>query len=412
MVLDTYNSWQGSVILILASGGVSPYLRRCSIIFKKLDEILNKTISAIEQSKTEIFEIAEMARTEYARVETQLLEIKEATEQVIRQVDEKERQFRQARLRLMEVSRAFGRESEDGIKQAYEEAQLTQLELVVLKEREAQLRSQRDELERSLRNLLSTVERADNLATHVGVAMQYLSSSLHDLGGQLDGIQQRQQLGVRVIKAQEEERRRLARDIHDGPAQALASVVLRAEICEKLLDSDADQVRQELRNLKDLVRSSLQDIRKIIYDLRPMMLDDLGLAPTLRRFIADFNKYCRTTTDFSVIGYEKRLPMHIEVGVFRIIQEALNNVNQHAGARNALIRIEFETAAIGLMIKDDGCGFDVCETLRREGDHFGLLSMRERAELLQGTWQLSTAPGQGTRILVRVPIKEAENDVH
>lgn len=353
-----------------------------------------------------------MARTEYARVETQLLEIKEATEKVIRQVDDKERQFRLARLRLMEVSRTFGRHAEDGIKNAYEDAQLTQLELVVLKEREAQLRSQRDELERSLRNLLATVERADNLAAHVGVAMQYLRSSLHDLGGQLDGIQQRQQLGVRVIKAQEEERRRVARDIHDGPAQALASVVLRAEVCEKLLDTDTSQVRQELHNLKDLVRSSLQDIRKIIYDLRPMTLDDLGLIPTLRRFIAESNKHCQTITEFSVIGYEKRLPMHVEVGVFRIIQEALNNISQHANARNALIRIEFEIAAIGIMIKDDGCGFDVFETLRREGDHFGLLSMRERTELLQGTWQLSSVPGQGTRILVRVPIKEADNHVH
>lgn len=381
------------------------------LIFKKLDEILNKTINAINQSKAEIFEIAEMARTEYARVEAQLQEIKEATEIVIRQVDEKERQFRLARVRLMEASRSFGGCSEDRIKNAYEEAQLTQLELVVLKEREAQLRSQRDELERSVRNLLATVEKADNLATHVGVAMQYLQSSLQDLGG-LDGLQQRQQLGVRVIKAQEEERRRVARDIHDGPAQALASVVLRAEICEKLLDSDISQVRQELHTLKDLVRLSLQDIRKIIYDLRPMTLDDLGLVPTLRRFVADFNEHCPTVTEFSVIGYEKRLPMHVEVGVFRIIQEALNNISQHANARNALIRVEFEITAIGIMIKDDGCGFDVPATLRREGDHYGLLSMRERAELLQGSWQLNSVPGQGTRISVRVPIKEADDHVH
>lgn len=380
---------------------------RCFIIFKKLDEIINKTISVIDQSKTEIFEIAEMARAEYARVETQLLEIKQATEQVICQVDEKERQFRHARLRLMDVSRAFGDYSEARIKRAYEEAQLCQLELVILKEREAQLRSQRDELERSLRNLLATVERADNLATHVSVVMQYLRSSLHDLGGQLNGMQQRQQLGVRVIKAQEEERRRVARDIHDGPAQTLASVVLRAEICEKLLDSDTDQVRQELHNLKDLVRASLQDIRKIIYDLRPMTLDDLGLVPTLRRFIAEFNKHCHTVIEFLVIGHERRLPMHMEVGIFRIIQEALNNISQHANARNALIKVEFEAVAIGIMIRDDGQGFDVTETLRREGDHFGLLSMRERADLLQGTWQLSSVLGQGTRILVRVPIKEA-----
>lgn len=160
-------------------------------IFKKLDEIINKTIVAIDQSKTEIFEIAEMARAEYARIENQLVELKQATEKVINQVDEKESQFRHARVRLMEISRAFGDHSEAKIKRAYEEAQLIQLELVVLKEREAQLRLQRDELERSLRNLLATVEREDNLATQVGVVMQYLSSSLRDIGCHLDGIQQR-----------------------------------------------------------------------------------------------------------------------------------------------------------------------------------------------------------------------------
>lgn len=377
-------------------------------IFKKLDEIINKTIDAIDQSKAEIFEIAEMARSEYLRVESQLVEMKQATEQVICQVDEKDRQFRNARVHLMEVSRAFGDYSEARIKRAYEDAQLIQLELVVLQEREAQLRSQRDELERSLRNLLATVERADNLATQVGVVIQYLRSSLDDLGGHLDGLQQRQQLGIRVIKAQEEERRRVARDMHDGPAQTLASVALRAEICEKLLDSDPTQVRQELHNLKDLVRASLQDIRKIIYDLRPMTLDDLGLVPTLRRLIAGVNENCSTAIELLVIGHEKRLPIHMEVGIFRIIQEALNNVSQHAQAHSALIKVEFETVAIGIMIKDDGRGFNVVETLQRKGDHFGLLSMRERVELLQGTWRLSSEPCQGTRISVRVPIKEAE----
>lgn len=378
------------------------------IIFKKLDEIINKIVDVIDKSKTEIFEIAEMARTEYVRVEAQLLEVKQATEQVIRQVDEKERQFRQARIRLMEVSRTFRSHSETAIKHAYEDAQVAQLELFVLKEREAQLRAQRDELERSLRNLLATVEGADKLATHVGVALQYLRNSLYDLGGHLDGIQQRQQLGVRVIKAQEEERRRVARDIHDGPAQTLASVVLRAEICEKLLDHDVEQVRQELRNLKDLVRASLQDIRKIIYDLRPMTLDDLGLVPTLRRFIEEFNKHSATMVEFAVFGFERRLPAHMEVGIFRIIQEALNNISQHAGAQHAIVKLEFETAAIGIVVKDDGCGFDVTETLQREGDHFGLLSMRERAELLEGTWQVCSSHGHGTRILVRAPIKEAD----
>lgn len=376
---------------------------------KKLDEIIHKTIEAIEQSKTEIFEIAEMARAEYARIEVQLAAIRVETKKIIQQVDEQDYQFLQARIRLMDVSRDFKNYSEENIRLAYEDAQEVQLGLAVLKEREAQLRLQRDGLERMLRNLLATVTKADNLASHVGIAMQYLQGSLHDLGDQLEGLKQRQQLGIRVIQAQEEERRRLARDIHDGPAQTLASAVLRVEICERILDEDTQQVFTELHQLKELIRSGLQDIRKIIYDLRPMMLDDLGLAPTLRRFIAEFNSQGNAIASFSVSGTERRLPTHLEVGIFRIVQEAVNNIGQHANARSAIIRLEFEMRAVGILVKDDGIGFDVCATMQRKGNHFGLLSMRERVDLLQGTWQINSLAGQGTRILIRVPIKETSD---
>ncbi|NLY53904.1 MAG: histidine kinase [Firmicutes bacterium] len=377
---------------------------------KKLDEIIDNTISVIEQSKNEIFEIAEMSRAEYARVEAQLEEMKALANKVIEQVDQKEREFRLARVRLMQVSRDFDRHDEETIKQAYEEAQAVQLELVVLREREVQLRSQRDELERSLRTLLATVKKAERLTMQVGVAMEYLRGNLEDLGGKLGGMKQRHLLGVRVIKAQEEERRRIARDIHDGPAQTLANVILRAEICEKLLETDMEQVRCELRQLKESVRAGLKDIRKVIYDLRPMTLDDLGLVPTLRRFVTEFQHQYKVIADFVVTGSERRLPAHLEVGLFRIVQEALNNVGQHAQASSALVRLDFGDTNLGLLVKDDGCVFDVNEVMQRDGDHFGLLSMRERTELLQGTWHLHSAPDQGTKLLIRIPLQEVEDD--
>ena len=378
---------------------------------KQLDLIIEKTVTAIEESKTEIFAIAEMARNEYERVSKQLAEIQEKALEVIDRVDEKEGSFRQARLRLMEVSRTFGQSAERSMADAYEEARLIQLELVVLKERETQLKLHRDELVRTLRNLLRTVERADRLTAHVGVAIEYLRSSLRDLEGQFQGMQLRQQLGIRVIKAQEEERRRVARDIHDGPAQSLASLVMQAEVCEKLLTADLEQAKAELQALKDQVRGALQDIRRIIYDLRPMTLDDLGLAPTLRRSISDFNERNAITTEFSLVGREQRLPMHIEVGIFRIIQEALNNVQQHSKARNVVVRLEFAPVTVSILIRDDGIGFEPDETFQRQ-DHFGILSMRERVELLGGTWQLASSKGAGTRILVRIPIEEVDEDGH
>lgn len=373
-----------------------------------LDKIVRDTVLVIEQSKTQLFDISEMARTEYSRVERQLAEIKTQVRSVIGKVDERERQFRMARLRLMEVSRDFDRHSEQHIKDAYETAQAAQLDLVVLRERESHLRHQRDELERSLYNLQATVRKAEELVSQVSVAVEYLRGNLQELSGQIDSYQQRHLLGVKVIKAQEEERRRVARDIHDGPAQTLANVVLRAEICEKLLDSDLNEVKQELQQLKDVVRRSLKDIRKVIYDLRPMTLDDLGLIPTLRRYINDMKEQPGLFIDFSVVGSECRMPSHVEVGVFRVVQEALNNIAKHAQASAIWVRVEFESDTLLVVVKDDGTGFQPDEALHRQGDHFGLLSMRERVELLQGAWHLESEPGKGTKILLKVPVKEEE----
>lgn len=379
---------------------------------KLLDKIINDTVMMIEKSKSQIFEISEMARAEYARVEMQALDIKAQTKAVIGQVDEKEGLYRMDRLRLMEVSRDFDRYTEEDIKQAYEMAQTTQLDLVVLREREAKLRAQWDEVELTLENLQNTSRKAEELISQINVATQYMQGNLRELTGQLDSIQQRHLLGMRVIKAQEEERQRVARDIHDGPAQTLANVVLRAEICEKLLDSDIEQVRAELRQLKDVVRRSLQDIRKVIHDLRPMTLDDLGLVPTLRRYINDMKDQHGFLIDFSVAGKEERLPSHVEVGIFRIVQEALNNIIKHAKAQNVLVRVEFSPDTLKVLVQDDGVGFAVDEALGRVGDHYGLLSMRERVELLQGVWELDSAPGEGTRIRVQVPTRGESADVN
>ncbi len=110
--------------------------------------------------------------------------------------------------------------------------------------------------------------------------------------------------------------------------------------------------------------------------------------------------------DFSVLGLDRRLPSHIEVGGFRIVQESLNNAFKHSCAVKVVVRVEFAEDNLGILVQDDGQGFVVEEAINRQGDHFGLLSMRERVEVLQGSWQLSSSPGMGTTITVRIPIRE------
>lgn len=379
-----------------------------------LDRVVKETINSIEKGKESIFDIAETARDEAERVKKELLAVKQETLATIQEVDRCRRLEKNARLRLMEVSRDFHRHSEEVIKEAYSKAQDAQIRLLMLEEKEKNLRQRRDELERSLRRLTSTVEKAEILVTQIGVVLQFLQGTLSEINLRLEGLQRQQHVGVRVIKALEEERQRIAREIHDGPAQSLANIVLRAELCEQILVKEPDRVKSELTRLKGLARESLQDIRKIIFDLRPVALNEKGLVGVLSHFLADFKERYGVRVDFYAFGQERRFNPSYEVGLFRIIQEALNNVVKHAQASSVVVKLEFLPGQVVALIKDNGKGFEP-EAVASEGGHYGLMIMRERAQLMNGEIQISSSPGQGTDVTITIPVEEesrGEGDSH
>lgn len=205
-----------------------------------------------------------------------------------------------------------------------------------------------------------------------------------------------------IFQMIEGERMRIARDMHDGPAQSLANLVLQAEILERLMKKDPSLVEQELLDFKDGVRGVLDDTRRLIFDLRPMTLDDLGLVPTLRKFLADFGERQHITTHLRVLGEEVRLSGTYEPTIFRIVQEALNNIWKHAHADDVEVVISFAAKAVIATVKDNGCGFDVAATEARADivRSLGLTSMRERTDLEHGTLQIRSQMGVGTEVKV------------
>lgn len=375
-----------------------------------LDRILKETLAVIEHSKEDIFNISESAKNETRRLSSELEHIREEIRHVIDQVDRLELMFKRSRVRLMEVSKEFSRFSEADIKAAYDSAQKVQLQLAVEKEKEKNLRKRRDELERSMANVEEMVKRAEELVSKVDLALTFLSGNLNLFNTQVSSIsdQQRQWIGGRIILAQEEERRRVAREIHDGPAQAMANVVLRAEFCEKLLRANRPEVEEELGDLKKVVKDSLKEVRRIIFNLRPMTLDDLGLVPTLRRYAEEFRDREGIDAVITVRGEEKRLPASIEVTVFRLVQEALNNIKKHAGVDQAQIVLEITPQWVRLEVSDQGKGFDPVQVHDEVSGKksFGLLSMKERITLLEGEFQLESTPGTGTIIRASIPIQD------
>lgn len=369
-----------------------------------LDLILNKTVEAIHKSREQMFHISEIARAEYEHVQEELEDTSLAAEQQIRIVDDLEKQDKQARYWLMVVSRDFSRHTEDEIREAYEKASRIQVDLELARSKEVQIRQRRDELQRRLKTLKTMVARAEDLVSRVGVVLDYLSGDLKKITAHVQGWQKRQELAVSVIRAQEEERRRVAREIHDGPAQALASMAMRLELCEKILQTEPTRAASEIRDLKEMARTSLQDVRKIIFDLRPMALDDLGLVPALRTYLSAFEERTGVRTQFNVVGEERRLPPALEIALYRLIQESLTNVAKHAKTSEAWVSIEVARGTVRLIVKDHGRGFDPGAVSGVIGERFGLVGMKERVAMFGGEISIKSGINAGTKITVAIPL--------
>ncbi|MEW6046186.1 MAG: histidine kinase [Bacillota bacterium] len=222
----------------------------------------------------------------------------------------------------------------------------------------------------------------------------------------------RGQLLTRVMGAQEDERRRIARELHDSVGQSLTGLMLRLDMAIAAVPEGNAELSRRLHNLRNLSEATLEEVRRITYDLRPAALDDLSLADAVAW-------YARTHLEpagISVVAEtngctDRRLPQTLETALFRVAQEALTNVLRHSGANRVRVRLACPPngdRAVELTVEDDGRGFDLDEVMNRP-DHpaLGLAGMKERVELLGGTLSISTRPGAGTRIAVRVPLTAA-----
>ncbi len=244
----------------------------------------------------------------------------------------------------------------------------------------------------------------NEIEEHLLAAGQLLKQYSGDLANQAEAPFSAD--GAKVISLQEEERRRIARDLHDGPVQNIANIVLRLDLCEKLLKKDPNLLSNELGELKSIARDCLEEIRKFIYDLRPMALDDLGFAAAMRQYAKAFSKRTGIDIDANISSSLPRLKSDYELAMFRIAQEALNNTYKHSGAGKAAIRVDSSDNRIILCIKDDGKGFKFEETIKTLSakQKFGLVSMRERAELMGADIEITTSPGKGTSVTLTVGV--------
>lgn len=370
---------------------------------KTLDRILDRMIKTVSNSKNEIFRIGEKCRKDYETLSQELRDLRIMVAKIIEEGDRLEQQARAARNHLSAVSRNFNQYTEEQVKKAYENAHQLQMDYIMNREMEKQLRTRRDELERRLQGLHDTIERSEHLVVQTTFVLNYLTSDLKQVGEALEDAKLKQDFSVKIITAQEEERRRLSREIHDGPAQMLANVMMRSDLIERLFkEYGAEEALKEVRSLRKMVRDALYEVRRIIYDLRPMALDDLGLSPTLKKYLQTIEDYYQTARiTYRFFGDERRLDSKCEVSLFRLVQEAVQNALKHADADEILVKVEVKKELCTIIVKDDGRGFDMNQNMEKS---FGILGMRERVELLNGTISIDSKPGAGTTVLIQVPI--------
>ncbi|MFN3308882.1 MAG: sensor histidine kinase [Anaerolineales bacterium] len=207
-----------------------------------------------------------------------------------------------------------------------------------------------------------------------------------------------------IIQAQEAERQRLSRQMHDGPAQALSNFILQTEIAMRLFEIDPVKAKEELESLRLSATQAFQKVRDFIFELRPMMLDDLGLAPTVKRYVDAMQGIPGSSVQFTLSGMERRLEPYLEVMLFRAIQELLGNAIRHSQASEVRLHLDLGDRMVKVMVDDNGKGFD--PEILKERTNMGIKIIRDRVEMLGGDFQLSTRIGEGTRVTFTIPLQE------
>jgi len=287
---------------------------------------------------------------------------------------------------LQQVQTQLDRMPVQEIRNAYDSALDAQQRLFVMRGQLEKLQSEKAHLDR----FKSTLERAR------AISAGGLAASAGGAKSPLASVEM-------LVNAQETERQRLSRQMHDGPAQALSNFILQTEIAMRLLDVDAGQARDELNNLKTSAMGTFQKVRNFIFELRPMMLDDLGLVPTVRRYSDAFKEQTSLDVTVTVTGNDRRLEPYLEVMLFRAIQEVLGNAARHSQATLVKVALDMGEDRVRVSVDDNGRGFDSESIL--QGNSLGLKLIRERAEMLGGNFEVDSAMGKGSRISFAVPAR-------
>lgn len=377
-----------------------------------IKEVVEKVIEEVSKGKEKIFNIIDTLKNEYEKERQRLTEVSCEIKKITEERDTLEKLDKYLEKALAKLSERED-SSEEDVKKLYERVLDVRVRYTSKQIQENNLKNKRADIEEKLKIHMKNIEEADATIKQVNIALGYIKGDILEPVNELEENMD-MDIGIKILKAQEKERSRIARDIHDGPAQYLANTVMRMDLCKKILCNDLQEGIKELEDLKENVKVALKEVRAILFDLRPLVLTELSLKDAIVDIIQDLQDedgiICTLYyKDNSNIKVETML----QVAVYRIIQEITNNIKKHSKTDRALIRVEIGEEFIYFKVSDNGVGFDYREAVRLakiQRNSYGLLSIIERVEQLQGEIEVVSKENIGTTYKIKLPILRGDYD--
>ncbi|PJF41218.1 MAG: hypothetical protein CUN55_11930 [Phototrophicales bacterium] len=342
-------------------------------------------------------------RDEYQSLQNRIQESRLQISQNQAEVERMEAEYNQASIQLRRVQDEFDTRPRQDIRVAYDT-------FIKISSRRMAIQSQMQKLQENIAQLERYASLIQQVLENFDERLLAGSTTAKNTNASVTTLSASGEMIIRIVQAQEDERQVLAKNLHDGPAQSLSNFILQAEVCQRLFDRNPDRAAAELDNLKSAASDSFQKVRDFIFDLRPMMLEDLGLIPTLRRYAENYSQKHNIKVEFTPTGEERRLARHTEVMMFRSIQQLLTVTREYLGATEIKIQVDISAERVRGIVNANGKGFDVDTDLNPEYGHSNvqvLNTLKDRIELIGGELDIfSDLKNGGSRFDVILPIFE------
>ena len=366
---------------------------------KSINLALDSIITSMNDGKEEIFAITEQINKENRQVKADIAEVRRDIRLYNAQIEKLKKLELESRKTLLIVSSDFDKYNSDDIKDAYDNSYNLQQDLMKKQLEIDSIIKKLELFENRIQKNNELVSKADELLSRIEIMSDYMK-----LDSSIDS--ESEDLFTKWILFQENEKNRIARDIHDGPAQTIASLVIRSDIIRKLIEKDSPNttIYKEIEQLKFQLRSVIKEIRKIMYDLRPTSLDEFGFSSSIQGLISKTEEDCNIKFSVSIDEDSEIKNSNLKIICFRIIQESLNNIIKHSKAEKAYVYVKISSDYIDMIVQDNGVGFDTKKI--NSVNSFGLSSLKERVALVNGNVNIDSKFSKGTAINVKIPNKE------